>query len=101
MPARPSGKRLHPTNPNDPGFSRLSVFGGDVLPSALTGGTMAGGWPDGRRFGDDGLDIGVTAVANLGQVVSDNMNTNDLAYNKVFPYAATPHNGRIHPHHGQ
>ena len=95
------GGATHPTNPDDPGFSRLSVFGGDVLPSALTGGKVAGGWPNGRRFGDDVLDIGVTAVANLGQVVSDNMNTNDIAYNKVFPYAATPHNGRIHPHHGQ
>ena len=47
------------------------------------------------------LDIAVTAVANLGQVVGDNVNRNDIAYNKVFPYAATPLNGRTHPHHGQ
>ena len=26
------GGATHPTNPDDPGFSRLSIFGGDVLP---------------------------------------------------------------------
>jgi hypothetical protein len=101
-PARlAGGGAAHATNPDDPGFSRLSVFGGDVLPSALTKGQVAGGWPNGRRFGDDVLDIAVTAVANVGQVVGDNVNKNDIAYNKVFPYAATPLNGRTHPHHGQ
>jgi hypothetical protein len=96
------GGPSHPTNPDDSGFSRLSVFGGDVLPSALTGGNVAGGWPNGRRFGDDVLDIGVTAVVNIPSVgvVGDNVNKNDIAYNKVFPYAATPLNGRLHPHHG-
>jgi hypothetical protein len=95
------GGPSNPTNPDDAGFSRLSVFGNDVLASKLTGGKVAGGWPNGRRFGDDVLDIAVTAVANLGQVVGDNVNKNDIAYNKVFPYAATPLNGRKHPHHGQ
>jgi hypothetical protein len=95
------GGASHPTNPDDAGFSRLSVFGNDVLTSKLTKGKVAGGWPNGRRFGDDVLDIAVTAVANLGQVVGDNVNKNDIAYNKVFPYAATPLNGRTHPHHGQ
>jgi len=28
----------------------------------------------------------------------DNVNSNDIAYNKVFPYAATPLNGRTHTH---
>ena len=28
----------------------------------------------------------------------DNLNMNDIAYNKVFPYAATPLNGRNHTH---
>jgi hypothetical protein len=96
------GGPMHPTNPDDSGFSRLSVFGGDVLPSALTGGNVAGGWPNGRRFGDDVFDIGVTATVNIPSVgvVGDNVNKNDIAYNKVFPYAATPLNGRTHPHHG-
>jgi len=101
-PARlAGGGASHTTNPDDAGFSRLSVFGNDVLPSALTGGKVAGGWPNGRRFGDDVVDIAVTAVGNLGQVLGDNVNQNDIAYNKVFPYAATPLNGRTHPHHGQ
>ena len=29
----------------------------------------------------------------------DNVSANDIAYNKVFPYAATPLNGRHHGHH--
>ena len=60
----------HPTNPDDPGFSRLSIFGGDTLPSGNLipghpfniGGFVPGGWPNGRRFGDDVVDIAVTAI---------------------------------------
>jgi hypothetical protein len=33
------------------------------------------------------------ATANIDKVTS-----NDIGYNKVFPYAATPHNGRNHSH---
>jgi hypothetical protein len=99
------GGASHPTNPDDAGFSRLSVFGGDVLPSVLTKGNVAGGWPNGRRFGDDVLDIAITAIGSMSSVplgiLSDNVNRNDIAYNKVFPYAATPLNGRTHPHHGR
>jgi hypothetical protein len=98
----------HPSNPDDSGFSRLGVFGKDVLTSRLTGGPVPGGWPNGRRFGDDVFDIAVTAVLNDlsdpngDPVVADgidNVSANDIAYNKVFPYAATPLNGRNHPHH--
>lgn len=98
----------HPTNPDDPGFSRLGVFGGDTLMSKLTGGPVAGGWPNGRRFGDDVVDIGITAVINdladpsAELIVADgidNVDENDIAYNKVFPYGATPLNGRNHGHH--
>ena len=56
----------HPTNPDDTGFSRLSIFGGDTLESSVQAGfgngTVPGGWPNGRRFGDDVLDIAVTAL---------------------------------------
>ena len=56
----------HPTNPDDAGFSRLGIFGGDVLISKIQpgfgGGTIPGGWPNGRRFGDDVVDIAVTAL---------------------------------------
>jgi hypothetical protein len=108
-PARlAGGGSSHPTNPDDAGFSRLGVFGQDVLASRLTGGAVPGGWPNGRRFGDDVLDIAVTAILNdlsdpnADPVVADgidNVSSNDIAYSKVFPYAATPLNGRNHPHH--
>ena len=96
----------HATTPDDPGFSRLSVFGGDTLPSALQGTDVAGGWPNGRRFGDDVIDIAVTAVISdltAGIVrgpAGDNVDANDMVYNKVFPYAATPLNGRRQRHQG-
>ena len=100
----------HPTNPDDDGFSRLSIFGGDVLTSNVQegfgGGVVPGGWPNGRRFGDDVLDIAVTAAISdlrvippiVPGVAGDNVDANDIAYNKVFPYAATPLNGRNHAH---
>ncbi len=99
---------------DDPDFHRLSVFGGDVLTSSvqngLGDGTIPGGWPNGRRFGDDVLDIAVCAAlsdlrdpANLsiacdGTVDVDAVTNNDITYNKVMPYAATPLNGRNHQH---
>jgi hypothetical protein len=99
-------------NPDDPGFSRLGVFGGDVQTSKFQKGidgkgTIPGGWPNGRRFGDDVVDIALTAIiSDLRTVpptvrgpIGDNVNSNDLAYNKVMPYAATPQNGRLHGHH--
>ena len=100
----------HPTNPDDPGFSRLSIFGGDVLTSTVQagfgGGTVPGGWPNGRRFGDDVVDIAVTALISDLRVsppiirgpAGDNVDHNDMAYNKVFPYESTPQNGRNHTH---
>jgi Domain of unknown function (DUF4331) len=95
-------------NPDDAGFSRLSIFGGDTLMSTLTGGAVPGGWPNGRRFGDDVVDIGVTALISDLRVsppiirgpAGDNVNGNDSVYNRVFPFAGTPHNGRNHGHHG-
>lgn len=108
------GGPSHPVNPDDPGFSRLSVFGGDVLTSrvqaglpGLPAGTIPGGWPNGRRFGDDVVDIGVTALASdlrvvplqISAPIGDRVDANDIAYNKIFPYAATPLNGRSHAHH--
>jgi hypothetical protein len=100
------------TNPDDAGFSRLGIFGGDVLTSRITsgfgGGALPGGWPNGRRFGDDVIDIAVTAIISdlrtLPPVINgpagDNVDKNDAVYNKVFPYAGTPLNGRTHSHHG-
>lgn len=106
--ARFAGGQNPGAAPDDEGFNRRSVFGGDTLPSMLTGGPVPGGWPNGRRFGDDVVDIGVIAlISDLRtdpiQVVQvenvDKVTRNDIGYNKVFPYAATPLNGRNHGHH--
>jgi Domain of unknown function (DUF4331) len=109
-------------NPDDMGFSRLSIFGGDILESSAAGhpfrlpsqflglpagkNFVPGGWPNGRRFGDDPVDIAIIALlsdlrdpANLK--ISDpfmgnydGVTSNELGYNKTFPYESTPQNGR-------
>jgi hypothetical protein len=92
------------------GFHRLSVFGGDTLKSTFqdpfnNGGFIPGGWPNGRRFGDDVIDIAFIALGAAGPgpdfsaVNADKVMANDITYNTVFPYAATPLNGRMHRHH--
>lgn len=80
------------TLPGEKGYSRFGFVGGDT-----TGG-VSSGWPNGRRFGDDVIDIALTAIASGPTydsitVVGDNAAGNDIAYNNVFPYAATPHSG--------
>ena len=110
-PARlAGGGKDHPTNPDDPGFSPISIFGGDTLVSRIQPGfgkgVVPGGWPNGRRFGDDVVDIAVTAIISdlrvsppvLRGPAGDNVNRNDMAFNKVFPYESTPQNGRNHRH---
>lgn len=100
-------------NPDDAGYSRLSIFGGDTLTSTvqtfLNSDQVPGGFPNGRRFGDDVLDIEVSAILSdlrdpANPVIRvadgiDNVSANDSVFNKVFPYAGTPHNGRNHQHH--
>jgi hypothetical protein len=108
---------------DDPGYSRLSIFGGDVLESPVAGhpfrlpgsaigadptkSYVPGGWPNGRRFGEDVVDIGVTAVISDLRSIPltirsadgiDNVSSNDMILNKVFPYTGTPHNGRNYEH---
>lgn len=99
------GGASHASNPDDPNFSRLSVFGGDTVFSPLNNDDVPSGWPNGRRFGDDVYDIGVSAVISdlvanppVIRQAGDNVDANDIAYNKVFPYAAPPLNGRVHSH---
>ncbi|MDB6139593.1 MAG: hypothetical protein JWO94_2665, partial [Verrucomicrobiaceae bacterium] len=112
-PARLAGGTNTGATPDDAGFHRLGIFGGDTLHSAVQtgfgGGTVPGGWPNGRRFGDDVVDIAVIALlsdlrTNPPQIFGDastdidHVTHNDIGYNKVFPYAATPQNGRDHEH---
>ena len=100
-------------------FSRLGIFGGDTLTSTVQQGfgkgTVPGGWPNGRRFGDDVLGIAVIAILSDLRTSSPTifagfdpetfniggLTHNDITYNLVFPYAATPHNGRNNEHHTQ
>jgi Domain of unknown function (DUF4331) len=79
------------------GFSRFGFAGGDTTTDS-SGRVKSGGWPNGRRVGDDTVDIALTAVASgptygTVTVVGDNVAANDQAYNQVFPYLATPHAG--------
>jgi uncharacterized protein DUF4331 len=106
------GGAANATNPDDAGYSRLSIFGGDVLKSSIqdpfkNGGFIPGGWPNGRRFGDDVVDIAVTALISdlrdpnnliIRGPAGDGVDRNDMAFNKVFPYESTPQNGRNHQH---
>ena len=117
------GGATNPALADDAGFSRLGIFGGDVLESPVAGhgfrlpgsaigadpakNYVPGGWPNGRRFGDDVVDIAVTAIISDLRTLPllirsadgiDNVNSNDAIYSKVFPYAATPHNGRNSAH---
>ena len=97
-------------NPDDPGFSRLGIFGGDTLISQIQpgfgNGVIPGGWPNGRRFGDDVVDIAVSALLSdlRGPLVIrvadgvDGVSRNDMGFHKVFPYESTPQNGRTHTH---
>ena len=94
------------------GFHRLGIFGGDVLQNA-DGQDVPGGWPNGRRFGDDVLDIAVLAIVAADPAVTavtendpdpdndidiDRVIENDITFNDVFPFAATPHNARNRTH---
>lgn len=78
--------------PHEPGFSRFGFVGGDTTSG------VSSGWPNGRRLGDDVTDIALTAIASGPSystitVVGDNVSSNDMEYNGVFPYAATPQAG--------
>lgn len=117
------GGASNTTLADDAGYSRLSIFGGDVLESPAVGHPfrlpgsaigadaakfyVPGGWPNGRRFGEDVIDIGVTAIISDLRSIPltirsadgiDNVNSNDAILSKVFPYIATPHNGRNSEH---
>lgn len=70
-------------------------------------GVLAGdlaGFPNGRRVGDDVLDIVLQAAAGATPLtpefnrapnnrLGDAVNNNDVRYLDTFPYLATPHAG--------
>ncbi len=67
-------------------FSRLGVLGGDTQ-----------GWPNGRRLGDDVIDIAERAVAGalIGKKVDlgDGVDQGDTQRMAAFPYVADPQSG--------
>src|SRR5712691_71743 len=75
IPVTPAGK-----------ISRMGVLGGDN-----------GGFPNGRRLGDDVIDIEEQAVAGFlkGKKVplGDGVNADADGYLNHFPYVMTPHSG--------
>jgi len=68
--------------------NRMGVLGGDNA-----------GFPNGRRLGDDVVDIEEQAVAGflMGHKVplGDGVNGNDLPYLTHFPYVSPPHQGYL------
>ncbi len=66
--------------------NRLGVLGGDNQ-----------GWPNGRRLGDDVIDIAEQAVGGFLKgtklPLGDGVNADDVNLLKAFPYAADPKSG--------
>ena len=78
--------RLNMSTPVTATPNRLGVIGGDTQ-----------GFPNGRRLGDDVIDIALQVVE--GELVGsandlgDGVNTNDVAFSNTFPYLALPASG--------
>lgn len=71
--------------------NRLGVIGGDL-----------GGFPNGRRLGDDVVDVSLRVVAGVlvegfnkspNNALTDGVDANDRAFLSTFPYAPLPHQG--------
>ncbi len=79
--------RLNTSVPPTAAPNRLGVLGGDLQ-----------GFPNGRRLGDDVIDISVQAVAGAAQTgklvdalaTGDKVDANDVAFGTTFPYVALP-----------
>ncbi len=49
------------------------------------------GFPNGRRPGDDTVDVLLYFISNQGLLMGDNVNQNDVPLGSSFPYFAPPH----------
>ena len=85
--------RLNMAIPPSSSFNRMGVLGGDFA-----------GFPNGRRVGDDVLDIVLQAAAGATPLtpaynrspnngLGDGVGGNDVPYLPYFPYLAIPHAG--------
>jgi hypothetical protein len=87
--------------PAEPGTeNRMGVLGGDTA-----------GFPNGRRLGDDVVDIALQVVAGVlvgdefnvapNNQLGDGVDYNDRQFLDTFPYVALPYEGFEHKHHRQ
>ena len=85
--------RLNMAIPPSANPNRMGVLGGDLA-----------GFPNGRRFGDDVLDIVLQAAAGASPLtpafnrfpnnsIGDGVDRNDVPYLPNFPYGGIPHPG--------
>ena len=92
---RPSEQlRLNTSIPPTSNPNRLGVIGGDTA-----------GFPNGRRLTDDVVDIALQVVegelTGSPNDLGDAVNTNDVPFEKEFPYLALPASGSdTDPHNG-
>jgi hypothetical protein len=91
--------RLNMAIPASSQPSRLGILAGDNA-----------GFPNGRRLGDDVIDIAERVVAGAtpftpdfnkapNNQLGDGVDSNDLPFLPYFPYVAPPHNPADHQHH--
>ena len=82
---------IAPKTVGQSGYSRLGVIGGDT-----------GGFPNGRRVGDDVIDISLRVVAGVldptfnrapNNALTDGVDGSDQPYLTSFPYLGTPYQG--------
>ena len=84
---------IPPVGQDDPGYDKNGVLRGDI-----------GGFPNGRRVGDDVLDIVLQAAAGAtpltpafnrspNNTLGDGVDRNDMPYLRSFPYLGVPHAG--------
>lgn len=100
--------------PGQSGYSRFGVIAGDLS-----------GYPNGRRPGDDVVDISLRVVAGVllpgnscsaqngtmpgtqscnqspNNALGDGVNENDRPFRTSFPYLASPWSGYENPYHGR
>ena len=108
----PGNRETQTANPAIADMMRLNY---NIPPSAVENplGVLAGdfaGFPNGRRVGDDSVDIllklwGGAIQANFGGTpcpaaiaLTDNVNGNDVPFLRQFPYLGLPHEGFNHTH---
>jgi Domain of unknown function (DUF4331) len=96
--------------PSDQQLSELLRLNVNVAPTTLAAQRRMGplaavpdpaAWPNGRRPKDDVLDIAVRVVGGPNYIAaraSDGVNTNDKALPSVFPFLASPWDGRNRVH---